>query len=790
MKETTRIDIAVGFSAGAKNWRNTSTTWQAFADKLRETITTRETLREFLAAPKAEQSKIKDVGGYVGGYLNGGKRSPSSVAHRQVVTLDVDFAHLDFWEDFKMLYNVAAVIHGTHKHSEADPRYRLILLLDREVSADEYAAISRKLAGSLGIDLFDNTTFETNRLMFWPSTPTGEKYYFEQQQGPALSADDVLASYVDWKDSTQWPTASTLHAHTAAAVGHQEDPTTKKGIIGTFCRAYTIEEAIEALLADEYVAAIEGRYTYTKGSTAGGLVVYNGLFAYSHHGTDPAGSKLCNAFDLVRLHKFGHFDTDASSDKGGKSFTMMSEYALKDKRVKRLHATETLEASRYEFAEGVDEEPETVEEAVEWVTTLETDTKGNYVSSAANITRILTHDERLKGAFKYNEFDAKRYVCKSLPWRLVKTPEPMKNVDFAGVRNYVESIYGISSPMKIDDALTLEVDRQTFNPVREYLRATKWDGVPRIASLLCEYFGAESGEYTAESMRVMLVGAVARVMRPGCKFDLVLTLVGEQGTKKSTFLKILGGLWFSDTFMSVHGKDALEQIQGAWIIEIAELAGLRKAEIEAVKHFITKQEDQFRPAYARTSETFKRQCVFFATTNNREFLRDPSGNRRFLPIDVRPEHVKKDVFEDLAGEVSQIWAEAFKLYSEGSPTHLSTEAESLAEIEQRAHSEIDERQGLIEAYLAKPVPANWDTLSVFDRAAISDSANTPEGAPRSVVCVAEIWAECLGKEKKDMSRYNTRELNDIMRGLEGWTASPSTKHFINYGKQKYYTRKK
>jgi hypothetical protein len=308
MKHNGKIDLAVGLSRLTKRWKNQQWLWSELIERLSQATKTPETYKEYMSASKEDQAGIKDVGGYVGGYLRNGKRSPSTVVHRQVMTLDIDFAHLDFWDDYTMIFDNAAVIHSTHKHHEKSPRFRLIMPLSRECTPDEYVAVSRRLAGDLGIGLFDNTTFEPNRLMYWPSTPTDIDYYFKTQDGPWLDVDEVLDSYIDWTDSSLWPMSETQLDRVRTAVKKQEDPETKRGPIGVFCRTYDIEEAIAAFLPDEYVAAGTGRYTYTKGSTSGGLIIYDDKFAFSHHGTDPCGGKLCNAFDLVRVHRFGHMD--------------------------------------------------------------------------------------------------------------------------------------------------------------------------------------------------------------------------------------------------------------------------------------------------------------------------------------------------------------------------------------------------------------------------------------------------------------------------------------------------
>lgn len=788
LRNNTELNIAIGLSAQSKVWKNTKISWQDLVNRLSEAVRTSETYKQFMAGSKNEQAKIKDVGGFVGGFLTNGRRDKTNVLYRQLITLDIDFSHSNFWWDFTNLYDCAAVIHSTHKSSPTAPRHRLIIPLSREVSSEEYQAIARKIAGSLNIDLFDKTTFDTNRLMFWPSVSLDMDYYFEYQDGKFLDADLVLSWYNDWHNTSEWPVASTESEIIKADIKKQEDPCDKKGIIGVFCRAYTIQEAIDTFLSDVYKPAGQDRYTYVNGSTAAGLIIYEDKFAYSHHGTDPAGGRLCNAFDIVRIHKFGHLDTGKEKNETDKkSYKAMEEFAAKDPVTKRQIAEEKFNEAKFEFAEGLKE----IEPDNSWVEQLEANTKGEYDNSANNINIILQNDALLKNAFRLNVFDNKRYVVHSLPWRKIDTIDLFKDVDYAGVRSYIECIYGIVASQKVDDALFLEFEKKKFHPIIDYIKSKEWDGTPRVDTLLIDYFGAEDNSYVRAAIRKMLCAAVARIFEPGVKFDLVLILVGEQGTYKSTFVKKLGMDWFSDTFTTVQGKESFEQIQGAWIIEIAELSGLKKAEVETIKHYIAKREDSFRPAYGRVVETYKRQCVFVGTTNSKDFLKDPTGNRRFMPVDVNKENVKKSVITDLTQyEVDQIWAEAYKLYKDGEPLYLAEDEDSIAKSEQVKHAELDERRGFIESYLDRLYPEDWDAKDLYDRRAWLESPLASKGVvKKDFVCVAEIWSECLGKDKADMSRYNTREINEVLKALPDWEFISSTRNFPIYGKQKYYKRK-
>lgn len=783
------LDIAIGLSANTRVWKNTKVRWAKLVTKLSEATKTNETYAQFMRASKADQGKIKDVGGYVGGFLDKGIRRKKSVSYKQLVSLDIDFSHSDFWWDFTMLYDCAAVIHSTHKSTPDKPRHRLIMPLSREVTVEEYQAIARKIAGDLNIELFDQSTFEPERLMFWPSVSKDVDYYFEFQDGPWLDADYILSLYDDWHDTTEWPTASDESDIILSQVKKQEDPEEKKGIVGTFCRTYDIQSAIETFLSDVYEPAGDGRYTYKLGSTAAGLVVYNDKFAYSHHGTDPAGGRLCNAFDLVRIHKYGHLDTGKEkTDQDKASFKAMEDFATKDVNVKHQIADEKFAEAKFDFVDGIDENEE-VDDT--WIEQLEANTKGDYDNSATNINLIVQNDKFLKGAFKLNNFDSKRYILKSVPWRKISAEEPMRDVDYSGVRNYIECVYGIVSSQKIDDALALDVEKHSFHPICDYLNSLTWDGTKRIDTLLIDYFGANDNSYTRAAIRKTLCAAVTRVFHPGAKFDMVLVLVGKQGTYKSTFVRKLGMDWFSDTFSTFQGKESFEQLRGAWLIEMAELSGLKKAEVETIKQFISKCEDMYRPAFGRTVETYKRQCVFFGTTNDSDFLHDPSGNRRFNPVNINAEKATKSVRDDLTQEeVNQIWAEAVQLVKNGEKLYFDEEESTLAKESQAEHSAVDERRGLVENYLNRLLPEDWDKKDLYDRRSWLDDPLAEAGTcQRDFVCTAEIWCECLGKDKNDMTRYNTKDINNLMMTLPGWEFISSTKNFPIYGKQRFYKRK-
>ena len=574
----------------------------------------------------------------------------------------------------------------------------------------------------------------------------------------------------------------------------QKDPTEKGGIVGAFCRAYTIQQAIETYVPTYVPTADPNRYTYTEGSTAEGVVIYDDKYSYSYHATDPASGQLCNAWDLVRLHHFVELDKCIDPETTATlrpSYKAMAKLASEDAKVKaQIVADRTAEAAA-DFAAPVDEITTETEAAPtkEWQSQLKITEKGGIAQTIENAVIILRNDPKLAGALALNEMDHNIVAKKSLPWRKVKGTSQWVDHDDAALRYYLESVYGMTGKDRIFDAVNVVAQENKFHPVRNYLEGCTWDGVPRVETLLIDYLGAEDNEYTRAVTRKTLAAAVARILRPGCKFDYMLTLRGKQGLGKSAFIAKLGGEWFSDSFTTMQGKEAYEQVLGVWLMEVGELAGMRKAEAEIIKLFISKQTDRFRPAYGRRTQEFPRQCIFIATTNEMQFLRDTTGNRRFWVVDT-PNEPTLDIWDDLTADtVRNIWGEAMELYKAGEPLYLSKKLEKKAREVQETYEEENPRAGIIADYLDRLLPENWDSLDLYSRRQWLESNNVGT-VTRTTTCTLELWAEALGGNPDKIDRYIAKEIRDIMAGMKDWKHRGAALRTIKpYGRQRYYERR-
>lgn len=802
-----KLAISTGKSRREKSWQNKDVLWSDLIKKFSVAHRTAETYKNYLSETKERQDEIKDIGGFVGGHILNGRRKNGSIMYRSIVTLDIDFCKGNIWDDYTMMYSEAAAVYTTHKHAPDNPRYRLVIPLNRNVLADEYEAISRQIAGVLDIEVFDPTTFQAARLMYWPSTSVDGTFYYNSQDGPFMDADKILAMYPDWRDSTQWPTCKKEFEAAKRNIKKQGDPTAKDGLIGAFCRTYNIHDAIEKFLPDVYTPTEHpDRYTYTHGSTSGGLVTYDDLYAFSHHGTDPAGSNLCNAFDLVRIHLFGLKDENtegATPTNKLPSYKEMLRFAGDDESTRLTVGTERFTSAQDDFSElaipPVPEHTTQAEKEVDdksWMKKLEVEKKGELKQTIYNGALILDNDVRLNKCFAYDEFSQRKVIKCNLPWRKVSSDHQyLKDEDEAALRLYLERSYGLTSRMAIADALDTHIFKRSYHPIKDYLDGLEWDGKPRLDRLLIKYMGATDSPYIRAVTRKTITAAVARIYQPGIKFDYVLTTAGEEGIGKSTLIRKLGGQWFSDNFDTVEGTRAMEQLQGCWLIEMGELKALKRAEVYSIKTFVSKQEDEYRPAYGHNKLYLKRQCVFFATTNEVEFLRGADGNRRFWVVDIHGQKAEADILADSSvseAERAQIWAEAKFRYLEGEKLFLDDELEAVARQEQKAHGEQDDRLGIIQQYLEMRLPSTWSDMNTQERRGyiMDDKELRDTGIhERDKVCLTEIWLEALGLMIKDLNPYNARPIHDLLRHIPGWTEYKKGKlRFGMYGVQKAYIK--
>ncbi len=783
------ICISTAKKRTATEWKNKTLMWSELVEKLAHTTRTYETVEEYKKMAKADKGRVKDVGGFVGGSLKNGKRRVGSVANRTLLTLDIDYCKKDIWEDIQEKYKFSLTMYSTHTHTPENPRYRLVIPLSRPTLPDEYEAVARMVANTLDINIFDDTTYEPCRLMYWPSTCSDGEYIFKFQDTYILDPDTILDKYLDWKDISYWPESDRNKAKLNRSLEKQEDPLTKPGLIGAFCRTYSITEAINTFIPEIYIpGANNDRYTYAEGSTTGGVVIYDDKFSYSHHGTDPATGVLCNAFDLIRIHKFIDLDIDCEDTTVSNlpSFKAMQEFVAADKNVISLLGKETQAQAEEEFSKIYEDE-----EGKDWFEDLEYDNSGKLKASMGNYILILENDPKLKDKFGFNEFSNRLAVKGQLPWRKKGDLKEWRDSDDCSLRIYMSRVWKILNRPNCLDAFNEVLMENSFHPVREYLEGLIWDGRERLDKMLIDYMACKDTPYTRAISRKWMVGAVARIYEPGCKFDNMLVLQGEQGIYKSTFFRTLSKGYFTDSLQDVEGNQAIEKISGSWIIEIGELQAFNRSESNAIKRFITSQEDKTRLAYERRSSNLKRQCVFAGTTNEQNFLKDKTGNRRYWAVEVKREGRKKDVINDLPDEVNQLWAEAVYKYKNGESLYLNEELEKVAAEEQKQFTETSEKQGLIEEYLEKLLPGNWEDLDIWSRINYleNNDINPTKGTVRrDSVSVIEIWCECFGKNKSDIKRADSVEISNIVKNIDGWSNKTSMKRNKLYGMQKCYKR--
>lgn len=783
------MKIAYGNSRMDKKWKNTDISWEDFCSRVKTTQRTTETVEEYRKMRKGGQDSIKDVGGFVGGHIKDGRRKKGNVLSRSMLTLDMDYGTSSIWEEICTFFPYQCCIYSTHKHTPENPRLRLIVPLFRDVGEEEYAAVSRMVAKEIGIDLFDDTTYEPERLMYWPSTSRNGIFVYEEKDGSLLDPDVFLSKYDDWRDTSTWPVSSRQSEVIDRSLKEQADPLSKEGVIGTFCRAYSASSAIDIFLKDIYEpSAMIGRYDYIPADSSAGVILYDDKFAYSHHATDPASGRLLNAFDLVRIHRFGHLDdraTESTPLSKLPSFISMCEFAIQDDEVKAQFTKERMEQAKIDFTED------------NWQTALELDKQGKIKDTLENIVLIIRNDSELE-SIAFNKHRDGIDARDGLPWEQMKGG--WNDSDNAALKVYLSNKYGIYSPTKTKDAILAVAAERSYHPIKEYLdHLPEWDGIDRVETLLIDYFNATDNSYTRAVTRKMMVAAVARIVHPGTKFDSVLILNGPQGIGKSTFFAKLAGDWFSDSLTLTDMKDKAgpEKLQGYWILELGELAGMRKTDVEVVKSFISRSDDKYRASYGVNVESHPRQCIIVGSTNAESgFLRDITGNRRFWPVRISGDG-KRKAWQMSVYDVEQIWAETLVLYAKGEKLYLEGSDVELATNEQADAMESDEREGLVRTYLDTLLPDDWNALSLYERRNYLNGSefggeSRVGTVERTLVCNMEIWCECFGRDASAMKPADSYAIAGIMKKINGWNKyqgnKNGTSNFPIYGRQRCYEK--
>ena len=777
------LAIAYGNNRQAKKWVNKTTSFDELKERLKVTIRTTESAEEYAKFSKAQKDNAKDHGGFVAGALKGGRRKIDTVELRSMVALDGDRIDKTFLENYETSTPYTSVLYTTHSSTDENPRVRLIFPLTRDVTPEEFVAVSRYLAQMLGIDYFDECSYQPNQLMYWPSTPSNGSFVYKEVDKNWLNPDEILNAHPEWTDPTRLPTSSRESKANTVANQKVQDPLEKDGIVGLFNRVYfPISKAIDAFLSDVYEPTEnENRYHLIESSSIAGVEIKEeGKFVYSHHAKDPAYLKLCNAFDIVRIHKFGDDD-----DK--KSFRDMCEFAMQVDEVKVLAANERLALAEEDFSADGDD----------WKTRLKYQPKTSLLeNSVYNLNLILNNDPDFRN-FAYNELANRIQVTGSLPWERPEGNKFWRDADTAQLKSIIDIRYLPFSSRNHDVAFTKIADDRRFHPIRNYLDSLPvWDGTKRVEDVFIKYLKADDTDYIRTVTRKTFAAAVARIYVPGIKFDCVPVLDGDQGIGKSTIVKdLVTADYYSETLSltDMDDKSGAEKLQGFWVVEIGELAGMRKADIEKVKAFLSTSDDKYRPSYGKVVESHPRQCIVIATVNGeRGYLRDITGNRRFWIIKVHQKKQKK-TWSFTEEYRQQFWAEAKEIWKSSEKLYLEGDILEEAEKAQKGAMETDERVGMVEEYLNTPLPADWDDMDLFARRNYlngSEFGGTQHigTIARTSVSNAEIWCECLNHSLPDLKTTDSYQIAALMAQISGWERTTNIKRLPIYGRQRLYQK--
>lgn len=704
-------------------------------------------------------------------------RRKQAVVSRSAITLDVDHPADGFAEGVELAFPYAVIIHTTYSSTPSEPRYRLIIPVDRELRPDEYITASNAIMQMLG-DGFDRSSQEPERYMFRPAAQKAGWFQHWVVDGDPAPVEWLLESFEEDLRAKPMPSAGR----------NKRDPFEIEGTIGAFNKAYEDLDLLIETYELPYEKVDEDRYHLVGATSQAGMGPVRdtaGLF-YSHHANDPAFGKTCSAFDLVRLHHYGHLDDDVDPstpvNKMPSQLAMLEEAVVDHRVVAQLVGLD--------FAAEMDELAETDDgegAAVDWRSRLRLAPRtGAMLDVIKNWDLILQHDPALETIY-YNQMSLSP-EARWLPWRdnLDDQPE-IQEYDRLEFQDYVERSYGVRPPRGRTDALLdIKAGRNPLNPVKDYLLGLEWDGNPRLETCLP---GVKVTDFTRRVARMSMMAAVARMMDPGCKWDHTLVLYGDEGLGKSWWINRMAK-GHSSSLGRIDSKDTLLIMQRSWIMVADEGHSLKKADSDAMKEFLTETKDVFRMPYAKETLPHPRRCVIWSTTNDETFLRRQRGNRRFLIVECS----EKVDFDKFTTEyIDQVWAEAVALYKSGEQElWLDDDASVEAAIERERFVEEDSLAGIIQEFLDQLVPMDWWSKSPEQRVAWMsdrDQGFEPEGDVQSNrTCSMQIWVEALGRRKGDHRRVDLLEITEAIKRVPGWVVEEGRHRVPGYGPQLTFKR--
>lgn len=698
-------------------------------------------------------------------------RNKLAVVNRGVLTMDVDHPDAEFLDRVRELPYLVAY-HTTFSSTPWEPRYRLWIPLDREIAPDEYHTAAASVMQTLGEESFDTGSVEPERFMFRPSAPGAEAYASEVLEGEVASADALLEDFN--------PDLSNLPAPKPPR--GKRDPYEIEGTVGAFNRAYEDWASLIHEYELPYEEQANDRWTLAGATAAAGMGPVNGApgLVFSHHANDPAHGRACSAFDLARLHLYS--DLDDGVKEGTPVNRLPSHKAMLETASLDLRVVNELVGQ--DFVQEMDDTTDAVV-ADNWRLGLSISARTGQPNDTIGNWDLIANNDRVFRGLYFNELSMAIETEVDLPWRALANRPTFDTGDRSSFALHIEREYNIRPARSyLDDLINDRARHRRVNPVADYLQSLVWDGTPRVETALP---GVTPTTYTRLVARKVLVGAVARMLDPGVKWDHMLVLFGSEGLGKSYWVdKMARG--YSASLGRIGDKDTLITMQRSWIMLSDEGHSMRKADFDAQKEFLTRTADIFRMPYDREAMVHKRHSVIWGTTNEEVFLRRQEGNRRFLIV-----HCEQAVdFEAMTDEyVDQVWAEALTMYRAGEQLWLTDEESATAAQAREPFIEEDVLTGQIQEYLARLVPADWDRMSPEARQLWL--ANQADGfsagtEPLRKTCSAQVWVEGLGRRYGEHRRVDLMEINNALKTIPGWTVLPGRHRVEGYGPQQVFVR--